>query len=313
MKEYFYHHNYVPSMQAPELMRNVIDRSKALFDLPQIEIISPIGSLRNNLPSIDEICYRRAQEIVSIADSRCIFVCWSGGIDSTLALVEIMKLVKLEQLCIILDNNSILEYPDFYSKFIKDKVRILSMSFYDDISIKTAIQENGIIVTGGCFDHIFGSNAYVRLDKHMLLMPLNQFLDKVSIASREIYIKLCTACPRNITNVKELFWWLNYALDYQNDQLTYLFYTKELILDKNIFHFGDSTLWNDYAVSIDSETKFSGIELVDYKMPLKKVIEKYTYDNVYTKHKLKVLSWRRYRASQDNTKCLFIKTDWSRD
>lgn len=313
MKEYFYHHSYIPSMQAPERMLNIIDRSKALFDLPQIEIISPIGSIRSNLLSIDEICYSRAQEIVSIADSRYIFVCWSGGIDSTLALVEIMKLVKLEQLCIILDNNSILEYPDFYSKFIKDKVRTLPMSFYDDISIKTAIQENGIIITGGCFDHIFGSNAYVRLDKHILLMPLNEFLSKVNIASREIYIKLCAVCPRDITNVKELFWWLNYTLDYQNDQLTYLLYTKELILDKNIFHFGDSTLWNDYAISIDSEIKFSGIELVNYKMPLKRVIEKYTHDSVYTKHKLKVLSWRRYRVSQDNTKCLFIKTDWSRD
>ena len=117
MRKYYHHIGLTPMMTSPNYMYNVFDRTRAMIDIKDIEVITPIGKLVEPL-SIEEICYNSAKNIIEQAGTRQIVVTWSGGIDSTLALSELLKLAPKEQLTILMDTNSIREYPEFYTKYI---------------------------------------------------------------------------------------------------------------------------------------------------------------------------------------------------
>ena len=112
MKKYYYHSGINPAIHNRIKVYHAIDRTETIFNLPEIEILTPIGKLCQP-KSIDEMCFNSARNIVEKSNNQKIFVAWSGGIDSTLALTELMKITSQDQIVILLNENSILEYPDF--------------------------------------------------------------------------------------------------------------------------------------------------------------------------------------------------------
>ena len=310
--KYYHHAGMTPTMKNPDYMYNVFDRTRAMINIPQIECITPIGQAVEP-KSLEELCYNSAQNIVSQAVSKKIYVTWSGGIDSTLVLSELLKIAPKSQLTVFMDNNSIKEYPEFYSKYIKGQLETKQMSFYTDDPLRVALKD-GIVVTGHLIDPVFGANIYQVLPEEKLKQSIQDFLTEVDRLSFVKYTKLINACPRPLVNVKDLFWWMDYTLNYQSEQLMWLLEIEEMILDKNLFHFGAGEDWNNYAVSTPAEIKWPGYDFNYYKMEIKKHIQKFTGDENYTKNKLKMPSWRKYRTDQQRwqNKAVWITTDWKR-
>lgn len=309
----FYHHaGYTPTMTTPDYMYNVYDRTQAMIKCPAIQCITPIGSLVEP-KSIEELCYNSASNMVDKAGSKKIYVTWSGGIDSTLVLTELLKIAPKEQLVVLMDNNSIKEYPEFYQKYIEGQLETRSMSFYTDDPLRTALKD-GIVVTGHLMDPVFGANIYQALPAERLQQSIPKFLAELNNYTRMSYSNLIEACPRKLETVKDFFWWLDYTLNYQSEQLMWLLEIEEMILDKNLFHFGAGTDWNNYAVSTPTEVKWQGYEFNNYKMVIKQHIQKFTKDENYTKNKLKMPSWRHYRTDEQRRrdKAVWITTDWKR-
>ena len=301
-----------PMMTTPDHMYNVFDRTRAMIDIPQIEVITPIGKLCQP-KTIEELCYNSAQNILYKAGSKKIYVTWSGGIDSTLVLSELLKVAPKDQLVVLMDKNSIDEYPEFYNKYIKDQLHTSSMSFYTDDPLRNALKD-GIIVTGHLMDPVFGANVYQALPVEKLKQTIPEFLKGVDLPSQTKYMNLINACPRDIVDVKDLFWWMDYTLNYQSEQLMWLLEIEEMILDENLIHFGAGEDWNNYAVSTPAEVKWPGYDFNLYKIAIKEHIYKFTKDEYYTKEKIKMPSWRHYRTDEQRwrDKAVWITTDWKR-
>ena len=312
MTKFYHHAGLTPMMTTPDHMYNVFDRTRAMIDIPQIEIITPIGKVCQT-KTIAELCYNSAQNILYKAGNRKIYVTWSGGIDSTLVLSELLKIAPKNQLVVFLDNNSIQEYPDFYNRYIKGQLQTKQMSFYTDDPLRDAL-EDGVVVTGHLMDPVFGANIYQALPEKKLKQSVPDFLKEVDKQSQEKYTRLINACPRDIVDVKDLFWWMDYTLNYQSEQLMWLLEIEEMILDENLFHFGAGADWNNYAVSTPAEVKWPGYDFNLYKMVIKEHIQQFTHDDNYTKNKIKMPSWRHYRTDEQRwkDKAIWVTTDWKR-
>lgn len=284
-----------------------------MFDLPQIEVITPIGKLCQP-KSIEEMCFNSAKNIVHKSNNQKIFVAWSGGIDSTIALTELMKITCKDQIVVLLNGNSILEYPDFYNNHIKGNYETRPFSFYSDDTLKECIKE-GVVVTGHITDNLFGEpHLYQVVPEEKLKQSVDNFLKDVDKNSKNLYINLIKSCPRKLIDLKDFFWWMNYTLSYQFEQLCVLLELENMILNENLFHFCDTDSWNDYAVSTPAEKKYQGYDYRNFKMPLKKHLYKFTKDDEYTHQKIKVFSWRKYRDISDSVKNkpIYITTKWQR-
>lgn len=312
MTLYYHHAGYTPMMTTPDHMYNVFDRTRAMLDIPQIQCITPIGKLVKP-KTIAELCHNSATNILTKAGNRKLYVTWSGGIDSTLVLSEMIKVAPKDQIVVFMDDNSIKEYPEFYHKYIKNQLQTKQMSFYTDDPLRDALKD-GVIVTGHLLDPVFGSNIYQALPKEKLNQSIADFLKGLNQYSIDRYSKLIKACPRKLESVKDFFWWTDYTLNYQSEQLMWLLEIEEMVLDTNLFHFGAGSDWNDYAVSTPAEVKWAGSDFRYYKQEVKNHIFKFTKDEYYTKEKIKMPSWRHYRTDDQRRidKAIWVTTDWKR-
>lgn len=284
-----------------------------MIDLPDIEIITPIGELVEP-KSIEELCYDSVQHILQNAGDRRIYIAWSGGIDSTIVLSEFIKYVPKDRIVVLLNDYSIEEYIPFYHKYIKDQLEVRNFDFHTNKHLLNSIEDDGVIVTGHCIDPVFGINDYDRIPEYRLFQSIPDFLKNLTIESQEMYTRLINACPRKLENVKDLFWWMDYTLNYQSEQLMWILETENINLDQNFFHFGGTKGWNDFAVSTPCEIKYKGADLRNYKMQLKQHLYEFTRDEEYTLYKIKYPSWRKYRSLLELAKnrAVYITTDWQR-
>jgi hypothetical protein len=116
---------------------------------------------------LKDILDERAIELIKYAEktNKKIVVCWSGGIDSTGVLVSLLKNsspVFLKNIEIVMNIESIKEYPEFYSKVIENKFKIIDVK---DFKIDNNFLKNNIILTGEPADCLFGPghSAYQTL------------------------------------------------------------------------------------------------------------------------------------------------------
>ena len=300
-KQYYYHKGMCPDLVLPESLKGVFDRSRSMFDIPQMEVLTPLGKLCQP-KTIDQLFYERARQIIDLAGSKKIVVAWSGGIDSTSVLVEFLKLAPKSQLTVLMNRYSIEEYPEFYAKYIKDQIEVIDIS---QPGILRNCVKDGIIVTGATFDQTFGDETIHHPE--LSTTGLNKFLSHLNASTRECYAKSIEACPVKLTNVKEFFWWMYYTICYQNYETVWLSIEDCLIAEQNIFHFPSNQDWNDYSVSTPMDIKFPGYDYRNYKIALKNHIYEFNNDDYYRTYKVKFSSmvgilW------QD--RCHYITTDW---
>lgn len=143
----------------------VIDRSGTLktgFNGVSYPIPKP-----GKVGTFADICDVRATELMNEAEERnkIIDIHWSGGIDSTVALVAFLRNALDEdfpRLRVVMTQASINEYPLFYEEHIKGKLNVFRMEEEPDYKgRKYFIDESHISVTGDHGDQLFGSDRYL--------------------------------------------------------------------------------------------------------------------------------------------------------
>lgn len=116
--------------------------------------------------TFEDVTDNRANDIKKLIHStdKNIILFYSGGIDSTVCLVSILKNFNSEELKkfkVSMSFDSIIENPIFYQKFIKDKIQIIdTMKFkYTD----HVDSENAVCITADLGDFIYGTELGVKL------------------------------------------------------------------------------------------------------------------------------------------------------
>ena len=279
----------------------VIDRTHSLDLGFEHKVLDEIPALDKGFDlSFSQICDGVARRIMEEARQKNvkIQVLWSGGIDSTAALIALVKhLPKGEdvRLEVILSMDSINEYPLFFRKFILKRLPFKVIQ----PPITNHFAEDALIVTGEHGDQLFGSDKLLPLivnqlayEDYELILPIhlmNKFGNSRKVDKLFQYLEpLIKACPQPIVSTFDLFWWLNFTIKWQQVSLRLPVFTFQNDVHslysrfRHFFRDEQFQLW-----SLNNHANRAAPDLAAYKLPAKEYIFNYTKDAEYLQSKSK--------------------------
>ena len=292
-----YGHGVVPNDRTGTIRFPV--RTKSLF---------PIPAFRPLTKSFGDICNERAKELLSRADALgvTLYVFWSGGVDSTLALVSFLKNATREQqknIVVLMSEESITEYPGFYRDHIHGKLRIESSGGFPLL-----LGGNHLIVNGEHNDQLFGSDIVSKFidmfgtlamhqpySRDTLFAFYNSFLNDKSLANfyMDLFERVKAAAPVLISTNYLFFWWINFALRWQTVSMRTLTFASARSAEKITPEY----VTNNYAPfyrtdefqlwSMNNLDKKIKDDWRTYKWVCKDIIYDYTKDAEYRDNKIK--------------------------
>lgn len=305
----------MPTVHKPTYFVWAFDRSRSILDIPDLVPFQEIGKVVDS-PSFETICDARAEHIARVADEsgKRVGLFWSGGIDSTLVLVALRKVVAEDKLTIFLTADAPNEYPELFEKIRSSNTRLAWTTDDKMLPRVDEFLQDHILVTGEHGDQMFGSDKYVILpDPSIFVLPWRDYLTKNTNYSIETYEKLVAACPIELKTLKEFFWWFSYCLKYQHVGFRMICASQDAVLEDNFFHFFNTKAFNDWSVSTPMEERFYGTDPKQYKWIAKQYIFKELKDTNYLNNKLKEISLKTpFTGTQEKPRLRWIKTDWTR-
>ena len=291
-----------------------IDRTETLPTAGIKTSYTPIPDIPNNFSkSLEYILDERAVELWNRGKPIDLF--WSGGIDSTAALVALLRTMPLdgiERFKVILSIKSYDEYPLFFEKFIYQKfpfyfnqgsrASILedynADNYFDEhfINFNTWVGEyiniasdDILFVSGFCADMVFrgdhyrGPNIWINQDYYELefSMKPEDYLShgkfKPFIDEIETFNK---KCPTEIKNLNDMLWWWQFATTWHTSQYEMSVMCDNPVKVKNTFGFFDFDDFQIWGLTNPNERDYNKRNMKDY-------IYTYTKDALYRDNKIK--------------------------
>lgn len=178
----------------------------------------------------EECCSKRAQELydLSLSLDKPILLFYSGGIDSTLMFVNFLKVIPendRERLVIMMDYESVKEYPWFYRTHILGKYKTLPSASFDRY-----FNKQYIIVGGEFNDQLFGSDIVLKFANMFSFEEVSQRYSRENVTAffikcgmeldqANIWFDLldenCKTAPIPIVTIFDFLWWLNFNFKWQ--------------------------------------------------------------------------------------------------
>ena len=181
--------------------------------------------------SLEQICHDRAMDLLAKAEAadKQLLVMYSGGIDSTLMLVSLMKAASPTQLrrrvVVLLNRQSRHENPSFYRDHIISKCSMEHSQFFH----RYLGDDRYITLTGEFNDHLWGSQQLVdsshifteqpwdlAMSSELVVRWLCERYDTVT--AERIYTVLAqvgNACPFSLDSVYAWYWWIVFTCKWQ--------------------------------------------------------------------------------------------------
>ena len=276
------------------------------FNFKQIaEPVSNIVKLPNHKKTFADICNERAIELSKLPG--CLYVMWSGGIDSTVAITAILKnwsTEDLKRVVILCNNDSIKENKNFFSVIAKNfKVETSTDKIEEMLKL-------GYVLTGEMGDQILGSDVPISTAKQGEEILFENFetsaLKMYSAINQEYaqgyfdkYRPIVDEAPFKIKTIFDFCWWLNFTQKWQHIQLR-TFASKSWTdpgrWQARLLHFFDTI---DFQVwSIHNHDKKIKTTWHSYKYIAKDYVIDYTKDQSF-ENKLKLPSLQNLFIGND--------------
>jgi len=288
----------------------VIDRTSSLDLGFEAKILDPIPEISGEHSRFPDLCSQVASSIVALAEDRSqpVRVLWSGGIDSTTALIALMRHTDRKssegQLEIVLSRESIEEYPLFYSRYIEGKYPVIEVTS----AIPELLDTSAVYVTGEHGDQLFGSyllkepinrgESQQPYDKGLPRM-LREFFGNPKPAQRvfeylEPHIK---RAPVPIRTLFDSLWWINFSLKWQHVGLRLQAFCGDRAQDihgatRHFFSDPRFQVW-----SLRNPAERNALTWVAYKDAAKRYILDFTCDADYYNSKCKEMSLKQVIVS----------------
>jgi hypothetical protein len=285
-----------------------VDRTDTLRFPVKLKNISPIPALRPFNRSYEDICNERARELIERANKMdvSIYVLWSGGIDSTLLLVSLLKNandVEKERIVVLLSEESIMEYPKFYHEHIRGKLRKEPSAAFPYI-----VGTKHLFVSGELNDQIMGAAVPHGLmgmygddiihrprTRDIIFEFYNRKAQNPEITNRylDLFDRVVAASPVTLHTYFDYFWWINFTMKWQLAYLRILTFTvprnisaltPEYLATRYVSFYDtdDFQLWS--MLNLDMKVKDTW---PTYKWVCKDIIYDYTHDADYRDTKIK--------------------------
>jgi hypothetical protein len=274
----------------------------------------------------EDACISRAKEIIKLSEQtgRKIYLLYSGGIDSSTVLTSFINLLGVrkasQKLTIMMSNESIIENPWMWEKFIRPHFNVVNSKNFD----AAALDINTIYLNGELNDQLFGAtNPFklsVKLSKKFNI-PLEkmtfdeEFLHKAystaglsdSATSKwtSAMLKLMESCPVKDQSFITLAWWYGFTCKWINVKYrAFMFnniasdtYTIPEVIVQNNIAFFDSTDFQLWAMN-NKEPKHLG-SYESFKYTAKKYVSNLVGPEYM--EKLKKLSFDKVLAMKKRT------------
>lgn len=285
-----------------------IDRTETIRVPLALKSLFPVPKSRPFTKTYEEICDARAREILSAVEKMDahVYVSWSGGIDSTLVLVSLLKSAtpaQRDRIVVELNEKSIGENPRFWQEHIHGKLRIDS-----SVLFAYRLGTKNIMLDGELNDQLFGTDQigkfmwkfgdaalHKRVDRDMLFSFFDNAVANPIVTGLHMdqFDRLVAASPIAIETNALYLWWINFSLLWQGVYYRKLVHaaTRNIMnvdqkyVDTRFIHFfstEDFQLW-----SLNNPDKRIKDTWNTYKWPAKDIIYKYTEDADYRDNKVK--------------------------
>ena len=283
----------------------IIDRTGMLPPPFPWQVLDPIPSPDASVADFGALCDARGDELVAeaIAADTTIRHFWSGGIDSTSALIALMRAVQRrgcpDRLCVLLSMDSVLEYPEFYLRFIDGRFPVESVW----PPMAQALHPGALNVTGEHGDQLFGSQLlapYVRRgvahEPYRDLLPLvmlERLRNPVDAWRVGRYLQpVLDAAPAPIVSLFDALWWLNFSLKWQDVTLRMVGLSGGLASARfgALRHFFRTDVFQRWSIATTPGRPVPS--WTEYKTPAKDYIRAFSGDERYFRQKIKEDSLR---------------------
>src|SRR5262249_53900419 len=154
---------------------------------------------------------------------------WSGGIDSTLAVISFLKnatAAERSNITILLSEESITEYPKFYKEHIHGRLQLDSAMMFPYL-----LGGKHIVVNGEHNDQLFGSDMVGELivkfgpsvihqqyNRDIFFAFFNEGINDGTTTNfyLDLLERLKSAAPVDITSNFHCLWWFNFCFKWQS-------------------------------------------------------------------------------------------------
>jgi hypothetical protein len=299
--------SYFFKLYSPDV--TIVDRTGVIKMPVNIHNLFPLPKFKVFTKTYEEICNERAKSLLQKADSMRVRLCvmYSGGVDSTLVVVSLLKNateIQKKNITIFLSEESILENPNFYKNHIEGKLRIES-----SIKFPYIFGTNILLVTGEHNDQLFGSDIIAKLivqfgesvvnkpySRELLISFFNTRLNDISISTFyvDLFEKLVANAPIKIQTNFEFLWWINFALKWQTVFIRMAVFTSKNNISSVNKQYMESNYETFYGTedfqlwSMNNLDKRIKNTWVSYKWLCKDIIFDYTKDQDYRDNKIKI-------------------------
>lgn len=247
------------------------------------EPISDILKLPPNIKSFGDVAEERANALKSCDGP--IYIMYSGGVDSTSAVVAFLRTWSTEELqrvFILASHHSVDEFPLFWN-IVVDKFRGRIFPSFKHVE---SYCDKGYVVTGEHGDQLFGSDIIRTIYKMygdegihkpwQDIMPdvyRRVFPPEIVDGFIERYEQTLGVCPFPIRTSFDWIWWFNFTNKWQH--VKYRLLSMKTWRDpkesfKKVRHFYDTPVWQRW--SIDNHDKKIGATYDSYKLAAKQYI-----------------------------------------
>ena len=274
----------------------------------------PIPVVNKFNKTFEECCMDAAKNLWSLGKPIELF--WSGGIDSSGALIALLETKsKNDVFNIRYTQDSIDEFPLMWEKMVKDKNDPLSHKEMLDDSL---FENHDIIkVTGECGDQCFGSDAlHKNLHRHdddwetifswskdeiFHNQPVElrnniseeEFIQR-KVAISEILFDNVDDAAIEVKTIFDLYWWMNFCFKWQDVDSRMIFTFSSTAEWKSTISFFNTENFQKWSI-VNHDIKHGGT-WETYKQPAKEYINKYIKDETYRKNKTKEPSLNKVLA-----------------
>jgi hypothetical protein len=277
----------------------IMDRTRTLDQGFPYDTLDPIPTPEFDSVDFNELCDATGETIVFRAEERdtTIRVLWSGGIDSTSAIIALMKATDMQgksnMLEIVCSDRSIEEYPWFFENYIKDKYKVTKL----EGPVPQALDPNYINVTGEHGDQLFGSmllepyvkNGTAQLPyEDMLPRVLEEHLGSEQKAGvvMDYVANQFEAAPIQVKSLFDSLWWINYSMKWQHVTLRLpAFSDNAREVHQSLEHFFRNDEFQNWTLTNDSIRQVE--DWSRYKEAAKQYILDFTGDQDYYRTKTK--------------------------
>jgi hypothetical protein len=286
-----------------------VDRTETIRLPVRTAVWAPLPAYRKTTTSYETLCNERAVELMSHAErlELPLYVLYSGGIDSTLVLVSLIKNAtpkQLERVIVLLTQESIAEYPKFFDEHIIGKLKIRPASIYPFL-----LGKRGVFVCGELNDQVMGSELIALLatklgnDKIHAPYGRDTFVKlwapavggdvAVVHAFLDQFERLKAACPVALETNADFLWWINFALKWQSVIFRIVSYASThnlpsidaTFMTSHFFGYFGTEGFQLWAMN-NLDKKIEGT-WESYKFVAKDVIYEFTKDDDYRRYKRK--------------------------